>query len=281
MTIAIYYFSGTGNSLSVARDIATATGATLHPIAAVVAHDTISPDSEVIGLVFPVYYGELPVIIKRFAEKLTGIESKYIFAVCTFGGSAGYSLKILKRLIRERGGEIAATYQVHMPQNSFLKRWERHNVLYSSWKKKLGRVVSNTNKRRRGDFFRHFFLAPFFLLTDYIVHLMKPSYRKAFIKLSNASPELATDELIHLNDTSYRADERCNGCGLCAKICPVNNIEMADDRPVWLHHCENCLACYNWCPTKAIRGGIAAEGYYYRHPDVKATEIMAQRSQPR
>jgi formate hydrogenlyase subunit 6/NADH:ubiquinone oxidoreductase subunit I len=53
---------------------------------------------------------------------------------------------------------------------------------------------------------------------------------------------------------------------------------MTDKHPVWQHHCENCLACYNWCPVKAIQGGIAAKNYYYRHPQIKITEIMNQRN---
>ena len=278
MSIAVHYFSGTGNSLYVAKDIAAKTGGTLLPIASAVDHNTIKIDAEVIGIVFPVYYGELPVIIKRFAEKLDDIEHKYIFAVSTFGGSAGYSLKLLRSIIQARGGELSATYRVHMPQNSFSKPWEKHTILYSRWKKKLGQVVNNTNNRLKGEFFKNRLLAPLFVLADYTVDIMRPRYRKAFIKLSNASPDLSTDELIHLNDTSYGVNEECNGCGICSQVCPVHNIEMNGNRPVWLHHCENCLACYNWCPSQAIQGGIASKGYYYRHPDIQISEIMKQRS---
>jgi ferredoxin/flavodoxin len=279
MSIAIYYFSGTGNSLYVARDIAVKTGGTLFPIASTVDSNIIKIDSEIIGIVFPVYYGELPVIIKLFAAKLADIEDKYLFAVCTFGGSAGNSLKLLRQIFRARGGEMAATYRVHMPQNSFSKPWENHAKLYSTWKnRQLEKVVKNTRNRQQGEFFKHIFLAPVFFLADSTVNLMKPTYRKSFIKLSNASPDLDTDELIHLNDTSYSVNNRCNGCGTCVKVCPVNNIQIIDQKPFWLHHCENCLACYNWCPNKAIKGGIAAKGFYYRHPEIKATEIMRQSS---
>lgn len=277
MNVRIYYFSGTGNSLYVAKDVAAQTGGILFPVASAADHNTIKIDSEVLGIVFPVYYGELPVIIKRFAAKLEGIEHKYIFAVCTFGGSAGHSLRILRRIIQTRGGDLSATYRVHMPQNSFSKPWEKNAVLYATWKKRLGEVADNTCNRKKGEFFKHTFLAPFFMLADSTVNIMKPRYRKAFIRLSNAPPELETDELIHLNDTSYMVNEECNGCGTCSLVCPVNNIQMINSRPIWLHHCENCLACYNWCPAKAIQGGVAAKGYYYRHPDIKIAEIMKQR----
>jgi len=210
MSIGIYYFSGTGNSLYVAKDIAVKTGGTLFPIASTVDMDTIKVDSDTIGIVFPVYYGELPVIIKRFAEKLDNVANKYVFAVCTFGGSAGYSLKLLRSIIQARGGDLSATYRVHMPQNSFAKPWENHSTLYAKWQKKLGQLVSNTDSRIKGEFFKNPLLTLFFTPIDYIVKIMKPQYRKSFIKLSNASPDLETDELIHLNDTSFSVNEKCN-----------------------------------------------------------------------
>jgi len=278
MSIDIYYFSGTGNSLSVAKDIAAKTGGNLVPIASVVDNDVIDIDSDVIGIVFPVYYTELPVIIKKFTGKLANIGNKYIFAVCTFGGSAGYSLKSLRRLIEARGGELSATYRVHMPQNSFPKFFENHARLYSTWNKQVAKVVRNTNERKHGEFFQHILLGPFFILVDYSLSKMKGTYKKSFAKLSNAAPDLEMDELIHLNDTSFNLIEKCTGCGICARVCPVNNITMTDNKPVWQHHCENCLACYNWCPVKAIRGGIAAKNYYYRRPEIKVTEMMKQRN---
>jgi ferredoxin/flavodoxin len=279
MGTAIYYFSGTGNSLYVAKDIAEGTGGALIPMASVANQNTIRPDPDAIGIVFPVYYGELPVIVKRFAERLEDIERSYIFAVSTFGGSAGHSFKLLGGIVQARGGAISATYRVHMPQNSFSKPWENHATLFSNWRKKLGQLVSNTNGRAQGEFFKSRWLAPLYLFADGTVNMMKPRYRRAFIKLSNAPPDLSTDELIHRNDTSYWVDEKCNGCGVCSKVCPVVNIQMAENRPVWLHQCENCLACYNWCPSRAVQGGVASKGYYYRHPDIKIAEIMGQRSE--
>jgi ferredoxin/flavodoxin len=280
MSIDIYYFSGTGNSLSAAKDIAARTGGNLIPIASVMDKDVIHIDSDVIGIVFPVYYTELPVIIKRFVGKLANIEHKYIFAVCTFGGSAGYSLKFLRRLIEARGGELAAAYRVHMPQNSFHKFFENHAMLYSTWNKQVATVVRNTGERKQGEFFRHVLLGPFFMLVDFSLSKMKWTYKKSFAKLSNSSPALDMDELIHLNDTSFSVTEKCTGCGICAGVCPVNNIVLTDKQPVWQHRCENCLACYNWCPTKSIRGGIAAKNYYYRRPGIKVAEMMQQRIHP-
>ena len=272
MKHVIYYFSGTGNTLFVARDIAKELGAPLIPIASLINDPVVDVDSEVTGIVYPVYYGELPVIVREFAGKMANLEGKYIFAVCTFGGSAGDSLRSLRKIIRSRGGELPATYGVHMPQNAFYKFWEKHEPLYRNWrKKKLNTVISNIKARKRGDFFTNVI---FDIIFKGIQAYMRPKYKQSFIKLSGASPDLSVEELIRLNDTSFSVTDECTGCGICAKVCPVNNIIMVENRPTWQHRCENCIACYNFCPEKAIRNGIASEGYYYRHPDIKVRDMM-------
>lgn len=58
-------------------------------------------------------------------------------------------------------------------------------------------------------------------------------------------------------------------------VSPVENIQTTDEQPLWLHHCENCLACFNWCSNQAFRGGVASKGYY-QHPDIKITDIVGQ-----
>ena len=272
MNKVIYYFSGTGNTLFVARDIAEKLEASLVPITLLVGDSSVPLGSDVTGIVYPVYYGELPVIIKEFAEKLDNLDGKYIFAVCTFGGSAGDSLRNLQKIIRSRGGELSATYGVHMPQNAFYKFWEKHEPLYRNWRqKKLDIVVNNTQIRKTGNFFTNIL---FDIISKGIQAYVKPKYKQSFIKLSGASSDLSVEELIRLNDTSFSVTDECTGCGVCVKVCPVNNIEMIGDKPVWHHQCENCISCYNFCPERAIRNGIASEGYYYRHPEIMVRDMI-------
>ena len=66
-----------------------------------------------------------------------------------------------------------------------------------------------------------------------------------------------------INDKSFWVDEdACVQCGLCQKLCPVNDIEGIP--PTWKHNgsCTNCLSCYHHCPKHAIHWGKMKRGQY-------------------
>ncbi|MDD3092322.1 MAG: 4Fe-4S binding protein, partial [Methanoregulaceae archaeon] len=49
----------------------------------------------------------------------------------------------------------------------------------------------------------------------------------------------------------------------------VGNIRIEGDRPVWLHHCEQCMACIQLCPTDAIQAGKTEGRRRYRNPEIR------------
>ena len=56
----------------------------------------------------------------------------------------------------------------------------------------------------------------------------------------------------------FFANDRCNGCGLCAKFCSVGGIKMWGKnklRPYWKYNCESCMRCAAFCPHNAIEAG--------------------------
>ncbi len=46
--------------------------------------------------------------------------------------------------------------------------------------------------------------------------------------------------------------ETCTGCGACVDCCPVDAIEMVDDKAVISDACIDCGQCVDECPVEAI-----------------------------
>jgi ferredoxin/flavodoxin len=299
MSTEIYYFTSTGNSLVVARDIAERTNGTLTSIASTRDRTKISTDADAIGLVFPVYYASLggsglPRIVERFARKLEAIGSKYLFAVCTHSGAPVDTIENLNRIIQSRGGELAVGFAVqtgvpYTPsakigyalfhqelQMDRLADDVKRRALFAAWRTKLDVLERQIHARATSKVEVRSAMAktvgrPWVLFQERIA--------VARYQALASSTSRSLEELIPLADASFRVGETCNGCGLCARICPVGNIHMVDGRPVWQHHCETCYACSQWCARGAIYGTIVEYEKKDHHPQVKIAAMLEQAAQ--
>ncbi|MBU0503063.1 MAG: 4Fe-4S binding protein [Candidatus Omnitrophota bacterium] len=45
---------------------------------------------------------------------------------------------------------------------------------------------------------------------------------------------------------------KCNGCGACKDICPVNAIKIENKKAVINDDCVGCGVCVDQCPNEAI-----------------------------
>ncbi|MFC1617074.1 EFR1 family ferrodoxin [Candidatus Margulisiibacteriota bacterium] len=257
MTTTIYYFSGTGNSLKVAQDMAAQLGNThIIPMSIELKKETISAYSDTIGFVFPVYCWGLPRIVIDFIHKFELDPKKYYFALATGGSSVGNTLVQFNSLLKRKKAKLSAGYLIVMPGNYIplygAKSEEKQNLMFQKANKKIASIakIIKTKKKKRAQ--RNFFL----------FNLITKLFYKASIK---AFPKL---------DKFYNVDDKCSGCGICTKICPVENIKLINMKPKWNSNCEQCLACLQWCPEEAIQyNKITSTRKRYHHPQVQWQDL--------
>lgn len=288
MSIKIYYFSGTGNSFVVARDIANKLKAELISIPKVVNMERIVIDAESIGIVFPSYLAAisgLPLIVERFVKSISNINEIQIFAVCTCGGyecvNALPPLNRLRKTIKSCGGKLSAEYSIRLPMNNLdydhipVPIIRDQEIIINRSKIKIEDIcyrIANkkgTKYKLPKTLFNLLITLMYKLMRNAVVNDLKKKAKQP------ADSSLKYFELMPLTDKSIIVDEKCTGCGICARVCPANNIKIVDKRPEYQHRCEMCFACDEWCPCKAIHHWSRAEGVKYHHPEMKISDMFS------
>jgi flavodoxin len=97
MKTTIYVFSATGNSLTTASILAEKINADLISIASVKKLGEINEDSDRIGFVFPVYYGNMPYPVRELITRMNFSSEAYVFSVATYRGHSGDVAKRMDR----------------------------------------------------------------------------------------------------------------------------------------------------------------------------------------
>ena len=154
MKSEVYYFTGTGNSLTVAKDLAKEIDGELISIPYAVSEDVIKIDTKVVVMVFPVYMWGMPLIIERFIQKIENLKDKSIYAVVTYGGMPGATINILAETLAKYGGKLSAGFAVHMPGN-YTPMYgaiaeEKQQKMFADWSKKGKFIVDYINANKQG-----------------------------------------------------------------------------------------------------------------------------------
>ncbi|MBO6040600.1 MAG: 4Fe-4S binding protein, partial [Oscillospiraceae bacterium] len=77
------------------------------------------------------------------------------------------------------------------------------------------------------------------------------------------------------NDIHCVLAHACIRCGICARVCPANNITVSEEGVRFSDHCEVCYACLNNCPQNAIHLRREANTVRFRNEHVTLQEIIA------
>lgn len=260
MTTKIYYFSGTGNSLTVARDLALNLNGDvkLVNIAQEIKKEKIEVNEDCVGIVYPIYFEGTPLIVSRFIDKISENNGTYFFGIATYGGTAAGAIKHLSDKFKSRGLKLSSGFVVKMPGNYTTKydveSKESREKKFIKEKKKVKEIADIVSQKKKAPLETSNFIVNF-LLTSIGYRVFSPKFPN--------------------QDRKYYVDDKCTGCGICEKICPVENIVLENGKPNWQHHCEQCFACFHWCPEKAIQhGSKTKKRERYHHPEVKLKDLI-------
>jgi ferredoxin len=258
MKIRLYVYTGTGNSLWIAHQLALGLKEATLEFMPHLSRD-LKVEADGVGIIFPVHIWGLPIRVVQFINHLQVKPETYFFALAVNAGQPAATLLQLQKLMSTRGWSLAVGYSIVMPSNYI--PWggpgpiDTQQRLYREAQEKLkaiaGPVLRGERKKvDRGPLWQN-------ILFSWIY---KMSFRS-----------------VHKLDKNFWVDDKCNSCGICLKVCPAGNIEMINERLAWLHRCEQCLACLQWCPQEAIQYGKKTVKYQrYHHPEVILEDMLEQ-----
>ncbi len=258
MKVRLYVYTGTGNSLWIARRLAQELRETTLEFMSCLSSD-FEVEGDRVGMIFPVHIWGLPNHVIQFVHHLQIKPGAYLFALAVNAGQPAATLLQLQKLMSMRQWPLSLGYSIVLPSNYI--PWggpgpiETQQQLFREAEKKV-KVIANAILRGeqkrvdRGPLWQN-------ILFSWI-------YRMSFRQVCKM-------------DKKFWVDDKCNSCGICFKVCPAQNIEMLNEKPVWLHRCEQCLACIQWCPQESIQYGKKTIQYQrYHHPEVTLKDMLEQ-----
>ena len=230
---------------------------------------------ERLGFVFPVHGWKVPRLVREFIAKLqvnlpteevhpnheSPVPSPvYAYAVCTAGDSIGLTIENLNETIASNSSlsnigvhEVVSSFSLIMPESyvglPFMDVDPKEKEIRKKEKSalELEEISEEIFNRKEG-----------------ICKLVKGPIPWFFTKVVGGFFEkvLITDKRFHVTA------DKCVKCGICARVCPVGDIDGGKGKmPVWLHHddCLTCFNCYHHCPHHAIEFGHQTQkkGQYY------------------
>lgn len=227
----IFYFTGTGNSLYVAKRFE----AELYSIPKVLRSNELRYKDEKIGIIFPCYGLAAPNIVREFVEKVT-LESPYIFAILTYGNMISNGVGWFVNYAKKHGISINYANSLLMVDN-YLPIFD-----VEEQKKKQKNIEENLSVLLKD-------------ISESKEYINKGSVLDAiltsgFQQVTKVLPEYNSPKKFSINDD-------CSNCGTCVRVCPRDNIsidkEQVNSKPIHGDTCEFCLSCINLCPKKAIK----------------------------
>jgi len=239
----IVYFSGTGNSRFAAEFLSSQ----LNDEVLDAGKSMKTGEKDILFserpwiFVSPVYAWRMAAVFSDYLRRteLKGNENAYFILTC--GGDIGSAGKYVAQLCAEIGLQYRGVLELIMPEN-YIAMFnapdaEESKQIVAAAKpvlEKAGHCILNGK-----DFPAH--------KTNFFDNLKSGPINEGFYRF-------------YVKADAFYVTENCIGCGACVESCPLNNIRLEAEKPIWGSQCTHCMACICGCPAEAIEYGKRSHG---------------------
>ncbi|WP_054744025.1 EFR1 family ferrodoxin [Cellulosilyticum ruminicola] len=231
----ILCFSGTGNSLYVARQLNVVIKDEIISINEYLKEDKekIFNSNKPFIIVAPTHAWRMPRIIESFIKESNFNGNKKIYFILTCGADVGNAIGYAKKSIDKKGMTFMGLASIIMPDN--------YVALYDSDDRKHSKEIIRK-------------AIPGILDIAQKIKNEKELPNKP-ISLLDKIKSSVTNPIFYSTIVSakgFHTNNACISCSKCVTLCPLNNIQMNDTKPQWGKNCIHCMACIGGCPKGAI-----------------------------
>lgn len=259
MSATLYYFTGTGNSLFIAKSIASKLeDATLVPINQAMLSKDIHVNTDIVGVIYPTYFLEAPKFIKEFTAHLKVSQKSYLFLFANCGGMLGNALYEIYEIFKGKGITVNASYSVVLPDNSVIlpTKPELIEGMLVDGEKRIQEAAKLISEKKS---------------TSIPKYSIPNKCYGSLMKVAN--------HVYYGMDKIQIDRNKCTNCGICTKVCSCKNIASGTSTPTVGDNCSMCFSCIHYCPQQAVRfKRMKTKGeYQYHNPNVSLKEIVDSR----
>jgi ferredoxin len=245
----IFYFTGTGNSLKISKDVANIIGDC--KISSILAYNESEnlENYEKIGFICPVYGLSIPNLVYEFISKINLPKGKYYFCIITYADNPFASVEVIQKLLNKKNIKLNNGFTVQMVNNYYSE--EKSPVNYKE-------IIQNAQIQ----------------IKDIGQKIKDMENKKIFKNNPFTLFSCFRNNLYKTLDKHFIISEKCIGCGICQKLCPAKNITIENNRPKFNNNCELCVVCIHSCPKRAIDFYNKSKNRKrYINPEIKWEEI--------